>query len=1137
MPKKRSRSSSMSCLGIRVVYTPPKSRPAVDIVLVHGLQGHAIKTWTAKNHPHGASEGTFTDSQSTSTIENDGPAGATKRSLKALWGSSSLRRSHRSAETRLDNGDLNSSGLGQAQEEPSTATSRTTDREETPSRLFWPKDLLPRECPEARVATWGYDTKVSRFGGGATNKNTVFSHAKDFLHDLERFAVPGRPFLFVAHSFGGIVVKEMLALSDASDQPGLDSIVGRTVGVVFLGTPHRGSVEMAKLGNKARMLVSAALIDTSSATLDTLGLRTSDLERCQDAFSRLWAKHDFQVKTFQEGLGLSGFNIGPLRGKVVPDFSSLLGDSREQAETLHANHRDMCRFTGPDDPNARKLLGWLRQMYLSLLRVKGELLRPLRDRILSSNSTLHPGFEDLGGTIKACLQSFRFPGMDKRRQTIQPPFPGTCHWLPGHPAFQAWRHGAPGADGLIWICGKPGCGKSVLMRDTIHRFPLEDQEEDVCLSYFFDAKGTALQNSNEGAYRSMLWQLFTRLRRSDYLERAVAQYIEKQGIQFPGDGEPEAISWTEPELKLMFRRLMQHQRCGKRLWIFIDALDACSYESQRDLVMFLQSLARSTETKVCLSARKIPPISSLSDSLITMHQHTGPDIVHYVHNQLIGSSETKEEQSIPARMAAVAAIIIEMSEGVFLWVVLVVDMVLRYLDQGRNLKFILEQLREVPDDLNVLYREILLSHPQSRSVTARLFYWACLGGELRIRDWRDIMPFLRTPPPKSLAAFQDSDHYAETDDQLEKQIRHISMGLIEVAQPGHSMPGFEPNKSRSIEDDVSTAGRSSNIAGAGSMDPEIGESRIVQVIHISVRDFFSKHNGFAVLGPSFSITDGYISILHTCLDYIAVSELDDLVAAREKTRPSRMPDRALEDSAGQDGEDGGSEYLQQIWDSLSLSGKTQLTDSESSAGSFCSASSLLYSRSLKSEGAVPEPATHRHVSSPSPTSSRPTIPSPHRIHQASSPRQIPSLRQTPSTHQSHSPIQSIYRPRTPSPGRGPSPPCNDAPHSIAVTESINGSASESSWALESRVLETHPALLSYVTTTFFQHFGSALQYSRDLTPICERMESGMWKRWSALHGDIPGDMSFTEWLRRKRLTTYYANIVEDLSGVEHSPIE
>lgn len=64
--------------------------------------------------------------------------------------------------------------------------------------------------------------------------------------------------------------------------------------------------------------------------------------------------------------------------KVVLDYSSLLGDHCENAETIHKNHMQMCRFYGIEDPNFRKVVGALQLMYDSI---------PARD----AQGTLDPG--------------------------------------------------------------------------------------------------------------------------------------------------------------------------------------------------------------------------------------------------------------------------------------------------------------------------------------------------------------------------------------------------------------------------------------------------------------------------------------------------------------------------------------------------------------------------------------------------------------------------------------------------------------------------------------------------------------------------------------------------------------------------
>lgn len=51
--------------------------------------------------------------------------------------------------------------------------------------FFWPQNL-PEACTRARVMTFGYDSDVSKFFGGAPNKNTFYDHASDLLGALVR---------------------------------------------------------------------------------------------------------------------------------------------------------------------------------------------------------------------------------------------------------------------------------------------------------------------------------------------------------------------------------------------------------------------------------------------------------------------------------------------------------------------------------------------------------------------------------------------------------------------------------------------------------------------------------------------------------------------------------------------------------------------------------------------------------------------------------------------------------------------------------------------------------------------------------------------------------------------------------------
>jgi len=73
---------------------------------------------------------------------------------------------------------------------------------------------LPATCPTARVFTWGYHTLVVD-KKPLRLQNDIFAHAGELLLELaaarSALGTRARPIIFVAHSTGGILLKEVTA--------------------------------------------------------------------------------------------------------------------------------------------------------------------------------------------------------------------------------------------------------------------------------------------------------------------------------------------------------------------------------------------------------------------------------------------------------------------------------------------------------------------------------------------------------------------------------------------------------------------------------------------------------------------------------------------------------------------------------------------------------------------------------------------------------------------------------------------------------------------------------------------------------------------------------------------------------------
>lgn len=157
--------------------------------MVHGLKGHPYKTWR------------FTPSSKTADKQPPLPRqqGPKPQHSKRLQLRHSIMSWMKEPSTKDSNDSESTLSVpGTALDPPALGTS-----------VFWPADLLPEVCENARILTFGYDTKVTKYTSGPTNMNSILSHGKDFLFSLERHVVPGRPLIFIAHSLGGILVKEV----------------------------------------------------------------------------------------------------------------------------------------------------------------------------------------------------------------------------------------------------------------------------------------------------------------------------------------------------------------------------------------------------------------------------------------------------------------------------------------------------------------------------------------------------------------------------------------------------------------------------------------------------------------------------------------------------------------------------------------------------------------------------------------------------------------------------------------------------------------------------------------------------------------------------------------------------------------
>ena len=333
-------------------------------------------------------------------------------------------------------------------EEPLRKKPRNSQRELF-HEVFWPRDLLPIEFPRARILTWGYDIQVEQLLS-SVSKASLFHHAESLFRNST--SDKRRSIFFIAHSLGGIVVKDALSLSRA-EETFLGEIFPATRGVIFLGTPHYGS-KVGSLGKIACQLIEALGQKPNTQVLRSLEMNSEILERISRSFGQILATEQLKVHSFREELDIMGVGI-------VDSFSSTIGYFKETRGTLHANHKNMAKFSSVQDVNFQGVVLVLRRWIDELGSTR------TRDGVTTASDREISNLPDgliFDEQYHACLKSLNHFDTRKRIQDVEPAHSATYDWLLNDDVgFNGWlavKNPSP----VFWIQGKPGSGKSTLMK-------------------------------------------------------------------------------------------------------------------------------------------------------------------------------------------------------------------------------------------------------------------------------------------------------------------------------------------------------------------------------------------------------------------------------------------------------------------------------------------------------------------------------------------------------------------------------------------------------------------------------------------------------------------------------------------------
>jgi ankyrin repeat protein len=254
----------------------------------------------------------------------------------------------------------------------------------------------------------------------------------------------------------------------------------------------------------------------------------------------------------------------------------------------------------------------------------------------------------------------------------------------------------------------------------------------------------------------------------------------------------------------------------------------------------------STYTKilnVCLSSRHYPNITLKDCPEIWLEDHNKGDISTYVQRTL-GTSSTDEQTMELVQM------ILSKASGVFLWVVLVIEMLVKAEDDGDTMAGKREKLQTVPAGLEQLFTQILdkLS-PQETYETYEILKWVAFSRrQLRPVELFFALTLKSATPLHSVDSRKNSEHFVKDDIQMLRFIRSRSRGPVEIKH-------YQRSQYDSGSDNLALA--------------------TVQFIHESVGEFLICR-GFSILDPSLGYNVSGLcndSLAKSCLRYLSSLDL------------------------------------------------------------------------------------------------------------------------------------------------------------------------------------------------------------------------------------------------------------------------
>ena len=222
--------------------------------------------------------------------------------------------------------------------------------------LFWPK-WLADDFKDIGVWTVGYGATASRW---VEDEMPMEDRGLNLLNHLSLKGIGKRPLVFVTHSMGGLITKQILDQSDRSNKSEYKLIAENCTGVAFIAVPHDGS-GLADILDYARVFIRGNKI------VEQLQKDDVSLRKLANSFGQYAQRTSLRCISFYETKEVrvrkrswkSLWLKPPVGMKIVSESSASGNFVQDPPLPLDDDHISICKLGSRDAQLYGNILGFI----------------------------------------------------------------------------------------------------------------------------------------------------------------------------------------------------------------------------------------------------------------------------------------------------------------------------------------------------------------------------------------------------------------------------------------------------------------------------------------------------------------------------------------------------------------------------------------------------------------------------------------------------------------------------------------------------------------------------------------------------------------------------------------------------------